>query len=555
MKRILLIVSFLAMFAGAAWAEKPSAAANPKLDKALADLVATSKPGTKVKVIIQLVNSPSAGDLATITRGGGQINRKFKTIRSVAVQIPIVQVSILATLPIVKHITLDHPLKTFDQTPGEPYAVTGAQLANQTYGVTGQGIGVAVIDSGIANHPDLNVAQAVDFVNPANTGGNDPFGHGTHVAGIIAGSGASSQGAYHGIAPNVNLVDLRVLDQNGAGDMSNVIAAIEWAVANSQSAGRNGQNLNIRVINLSLGYLPDDTEANDPLAQAALAAVQNGMVIVTAAGNYGKDGNGNVVYESIVSPGIEPAVITVGAMDTWGTDARSDDSVATYSSRGPTALDHFLKPDIMAPGQGVISTELPTSYLASTNPQYVIGGNYMSLCGTSMATPVVTAAVALMLQQNPALTPNAVKAALMFTAEAQPSVVNGPITVGAGYLNTAGAVNLAASINTSAPSGQNWISNPSGLDYSEVIAGYPAVWSQSLQWGSNSFASNAIMYNAAIWGQTVVWDDTTVWDDTIVWADTIIWDDTVIAADTIVWDDTIVWADTIVWGETVVHQN
>src|SRR5579884_1956200 len=146
MKRTLLIVSFLAMFSGSAWAQKSKPSSNTKLDQALTQLIAANKPGVKVKVIIQFNSPLTNSSIATITKGGGQINRQFRTIPSIVVTVPSVLVNILAKDPLIKHITLDRPVKSFDQTPGEPYVVSGSQLANQTYNVTGQGIGVAVID-------------------------------------------------------------------------------------------------------------------------------------------------------------------------------------------------------------------------------------------------------------------------------------------------------------------------------------------------------------------------------------------------------------------------
>jgi serine protease AprX len=559
MKRTLFVLSFLALFTGSVFGQ------NSKLDKKLNDLLKTGKGTDKVRVIIQRLTPASASDRNDITNNGGKIRREFKLLRAQAVELPLSTVTKLAANPSIKRISIDAKVGAH---AGEPYAASGAALANQNYGVTGNGVGVAVIDSGIASHPDLNVAMAVDFTNSNSSlstttvtmGGYDPFGHGTHVAGIIAGSGAASGGAHHGMAPNVNLVDLRVLDQNGGGYVSDVMAAIDWAVTNANTPGKSGKNLNIRVINLSLGFLTRESAANDPLSQECLMAVQNGMVVVASAGNYGRDSAGNTLYEWITSPGIEPAVLTVGAMTTWGTDSRADDTVATYSSRGPTYADHALKPDVVAPGSKVISTMSPGSFLPTTYPQLVYDSNYMTLSGTSMAAPVVSGAVALMLEKNPSMQPNAVKAALMYTAESE-NVSFAPITVGAGYVNVAGAVNLAANINTAAPAGQNWlVNNGLGLDYSEVIGGTPAVWGKTILWNHGQHTTDSLFFNVPVWSQdTIVWDeDTIVWDeDTIVWdetvvvgQDTIVWDETIISGqDTIIWDeDTIVWDETFVWG-------
>jgi serine protease AprX len=400
-------------------------------------------------------------------------------------------------------------------------------------------------------HPDLpNVVQAVDFTaNPGN-GGIDPFGHGTHVAGTIAGNGAASGGVHVGSAQRVNLIDLRVLDGTGAGYTSDVVSAIEWVMNNRNATGNNGKNLNIRVINLSLGHVPYESATTDPLTVACRTAVQNGIVVVAAAGNFGKDSNGNTVFGGITSPGTEPSVITVGAVTTWGTYTRADDAIATYSSRGPTAFDNAVKPDIVAPGGSIVAAMSPGSSLAATYPMLQQDGSYLRLSGTSMATPSVSAAVALMLQANPALQPNAVKAALMFTSEKMNA---SPLAQGAGYINTAGAVNLAQDIDTTAASGQNWLRDGGqGLNYTNVLGGWPAVWGQTIVWSGRILRGNMIYNNAAVWSNTIVWDDPSLWTDPSLSSETVVWDEStvqgMVMAETIVWDD--VDAMTVVWDDS-----
>src|SRR5207237_9121670 len=163
---------------------------------------------------------------------------------------------------------------------------SGALDAFQKYAATGAGVGVAVIDSGIAVHPDLqNVVKTVDFTGWPNQQ-VDPYGHGTHVAGIIGGSGQSSQGLYAGVAPSVRLTNLRVLDGTGMGYTSDIISAVEWAIDNRNAVGNDGQSLNIRVLNLSLGHPAYEPAATDPLAVVCRKAVQAGLVVVVASGNY-----------------------------------------------------------------------------------------------------------------------------------------------------------------------------------------------------------------------------------------------------------------------------
>jgi subtilisin family serine protease len=333
----------------------------------------------------------------------------------------------------------------------------------------------------------------------------------------------------------VKLVDLRVLDSTGSGYTSDVIAAIDWALQNKNAMGNDGQPMNIRVLNLSLGHRPFESTATDPLATAARMAVQDGIVVVAAAGNYGKDALGETIYGGITSPGNDPAVLTVGAMTTWGTDSREDDTVATYSSRGPTAVEHLLKPDIAAPGSQVVAAMSAGSTLATAHPQLQVGGSYIRMSGTSMASPVVAGAVALMLQQNPSMTPNTVKATLMFTAEHRTA---SPLAVGAGYINIAGAVNMAANINTSVAPGQYWIlNNGLGLNYVNVIGGSPATWGQTLVWDDTMYSGSELLYNTGAWSGSMVWGSTIVWDT----AETIVWEEAMSATDitgqTIVWDE------------------
>ena len=258
-------------------------------------------------------------------------------------------------------------------------------------GVTGAGVGVAVIDSGITPHAALKgkiVASVSMLADDPST--DDKYGHGTHVAGIIAGGRTcDDQPVYpSGVAPGVQLINVRVLGENGSGFTSDVIAGIDWAIANRS-------RYNIRIINLSLGHPVMEPAATDPLSEAVRRAVTAGIVVVAAAGNAGEDETGVPILGGITSPGNSPYAITVGAINTKGTvDRAATTRVATYSSRGPTKFDHAVKPDVVAPGEKVVSLEAAGSYLPSTYPllhRAGVGNNaYMHLSGTSMATPMVT---------------------------------------------------------------------------------------------------------------------------------------------------------------------
>ena len=230
-------------------------------------------------------------------------------------------------------------------------ATIGARWIARSLGFDGTGVGVATIDSGVAAwHDDLEgrVAHFADFVN-SQTAPYDDYGHGTHVAGIIAGSGRDSDGARRGIAPGAHLVVLKALDVSGNGYTSNVIAAIDYAIANRAA-------YNIRVINLSVAAGVYESYLKDPLTLAARRAVDAGIVVVAAAGNHGRGADGDPQYGGIASPGNAPWVLTVGAAhDHRHRRDRRDDIVAGFSSRGPAAIDGSAKPDLVAPGVGIES--------------------------------------------------------------------------------------------------------------------------------------------------------------------------------------------------------
>jgi len=546
---------------------------HPKLDKALNELASKGSGKGLVQVIVLLKPGWSA-DVES-TRLGGKLGRSLNSINGKVVELPKGQLRKLADYPGVDRIVYDRP------TAGEMnrVAVTvGARAVQQTYGYRGAGIGVAVIDSGIATwHDDLTyqgssslvrtkngqrVAAFVDFVN-GRTSPYDDNGHGTHVAGIIAGNGFDSLGVRAGIAPDAHLVSLKVLDQNGRGVISNVILALEWSVANKSA-------FNIRVINLSVGAAVTESYKTDPLTLAAKRAVDAGIVVVTAAGNQGKNSLGQTQYGAIGAPGNAPWVITVGAYSHEGTVVRTDDVMAGFSSRGPSPFDFEAKPDIVAPGVGTVSLSDPGGLMYLTKSTALLGGvlgsglPYFSLSGTSMASPVVAGSVALMLQANPSLTPNLVKGILEYTAQVYAGYDF--LTQGAGFLNTKGAVDLARYFKTAQP----------GQPYP-----HPSEWSQSLNWGNHRITHGVIKPNASAWKAGVVWGASqTVTGANIVWGtlcknscnnqawstfdleDNIVWG--TMAAfneDNIVWgtfaaldEDNIVWGtmaddeDNIVWG-------
>lgn len=295
-------------------------------------------------------------------------------------------------------------------TDREVHALLDIALASikgeilHTQEIQGEGITIAVVDTGIYPHQDLDgrIKAFVDLVNN-KVNPYDDNGHGTHCAGDAAGNGAASNGVYTGVAPKANLVGVKVLDRMGSGSLSTVISGIQWCLDNQKVH-------NIKVISLSLGSNATVPAAQDPMVKIVEAAWDAGIVVCVAAGNEGPD------QKTIASPGISPKVITVGAMDDRETKERIDDLPADFSSRGPT-IDGLPKPDVLSPGVNIVSLRSPNSYLDKLNKSNRVANNYFSLSGTSMATPICAGLVALILEVFPQIDPNEVKSRLKEAAE------------------------------------------------------------------------------------------------------------------------------------------
>ena len=460
------------------------------------------------RFIVEAVDRQSLASLRPIVaQAGGKFHRTLSLINADVIELPNAALSKVASHPLVARVALDRPLVGAMERTG---ATVGATAVRQELGYDGSGVGVAIIDSGVTSwHDDLTdsaggqrVRQFVDFVN-GGVAPYDDYGHGTHIAGIVAGNGFDSAGARSGIAPAANLIVLKTLDESGRGYISNVIAALDYVVANKDA-------FNIRVVNLSVAAGVYESYNTDPLTLAAKRAVEAGIVVVTVAGNRGREQDGLDAYGGITSPGNAPWVVTVGASSHMGTSDRADDTMAAFSSRGPTAIDYTAKPDIVAPGVGIESLSDPISALYATKTPYLLTGTvltpylpYLSLSGTSMAAPVVSGTVALMLQANPSLTPNQVKAILEYTAQINPNY--DPLTEGAGFLNAKGAVELAQALAT-----------PS-TDLRET----PAEWSGRLIWGNQLVSGGRLTADANAWSPDVTWGaESTLTGESVVWGTT-----------------------------------
>ena len=482
----------------------PCAAGNKKI----ADDLNLKQPNGEASVIIQFAGDATSQDMRSVEAKGGKLKVKLGSVG--VFSLPASSIESVAALPNVVYVSPDRQV---NRQLNYTTAAVNAGIA-QKYGWSGKGIGIAIVDSGISPSSDLQggkkdssrVVYSEAFGGLAGT--VDLYGHGTHVAGIAAGNGSASQGLMNGIAPGANLINLRVLDEQGVGSDSAVIAAISRAMELKKK-------YNIRVINLSLGRQVYESYRLDPLCRAAEAAWKAGIVVVAAAGNAGRDNTfGNQGYGTILSPGNDPYVITVGAMKTIDTLSRGDDLLASYSSKGPTAIDHIAKPDLVAPGNQVVSTiGSGTHTLSTMYPRNVVTGGYFRLSGTSMAAPVVAGAAALLLEQDPDLTPDQVKARLMKTAAKNfpsASFVTDPVsgvtyataynflTVGAGYLDIAAALNSRDTAARQALSPAA-IYDPSTRTVS-MVSDSSVIWGSSAVWGSN-----------AVWGSSVIWGSSAVW--------------------------------------------
>jgi serine protease AprX len=385
---------------------------------------ATRFAGTAISVIVR-GGSPDQANAAAadVTAAGGRVVRKLGIINAVEATVPADSVGWLQTRPGVVSVTRNGALHLhstgYSPTTdvGSAYnttRMTGAQAYWQK-GYTGKGVDVALIDSGVVgvngltapgkviNGPDLSFESQVPGLQYLDT-----FGHGTHMAGIIAGrddaaaSYVSNSTDFVGMAPDARVVSLKVADSMGNTDVSQVIAALDWVVQH-----RNDNGMNIRVLNLSFGTDSAQSYLLDPLAFAAEVAWHNGIVVVVSAGNEGATASGQ-----LADPAFDPYLLAVGAADTQGTVTTEDDTVAAFSQRSK-----LRRPDLVAPGVHVVSLRDPNSFIDQTySATGAVGTRFFRGSGTSQAAAVVSGAAALLLSQRPSLTPDQVKALLTSTA-------------------------------------------------------------------------------------------------------------------------------------------
>jgi serine protease AprX len=322
----------------------------------------------------------------------------------------------------------------------------------------------------------------VRFNNDYNQSASDGYGHGTHVASVIGGDGSESGGKYIGVAPMVNLINVKVSNDDGSARMTDVILGLQWVLENKTK-------YNIRVVNLSLNSTVAESYHTNPLDAAVEILWFNKIVVVASAGN---SGNG-----AIYPPANDPFIITVGAVDDKGTKSVSDDVMASFSAYA-TTVDGINKPDIVAPGKNIVARIVNMNMgLAKDHPANKVGNEYFRMSGTSVSAPMVSGAVALLLQDEPNLTPDQVKYRIMATANKKWAGYDAS-KAGAGYLDVVAAIDgtTSQSANTGILPSQLLSTGANPITFGSV--GWNSVGWNSVGW--NSVGWNSVGWNSDYWG-------------------------------------------------------
>jgi serine protease AprX len=376
--------------------------------------IAAADAADRVSVIVQGWANGNAEVTEAVERVGGRVTLDLPLVDGVSARVPSDALDELRTDRAVRNVTPDSKVGFEQAAPGNssdtPQRVQRVVRSDSLWsqGITGRGVTVALIDTGVyAAHPDLagRVIHCEDFSHEAGTEAHcqDTFGHGTFMAGLIAGNGASSNGHFMGAAPEANIVSIKLAGFDGATDVSHVLAGIQWVVAHKNEYG-------IKVMNLSLGSDSSQSYKLSPLNYAVQKAWKSGIAVVVSAGNSGPDAR------TVLKPADDPYVITVGASNDEGTMTVSDDEVPVFSSRGPTKSDGLAKPDIVAPGVHTVSLRSPGSAIDQQfGSTAVVKDMYFRGTGTSMSAATVSGVVAQMIQAQPSVIPDRIKYRLMNT--------------------------------------------------------------------------------------------------------------------------------------------
>jgi serine protease AprX len=370
------------------------------------DWTAFTDPGLAAGdyALVQVAHGAAGAVAARATAAGATDVAALDTIDIVTARLSAEAIRALQTDSRVSVLAMDAVVTAlgkkkehFESSNAKPSPGVEVVDADQAWSqATGRGVTVALMDTGIAEHPDLegSVVARMDFVRDGTTL-LDPSGHGTFVAGLIAAHGRT----FKGVAPDAKLISLRVLDQNGNGTMRSVLAAFDWIL-------KNRTTKHIKVLNLSFGAPQRSSYHRELLAGVVESAWLAGVTVVAAAGNDGPTPG------TVAMPGADPFVITVGSLDDQGTVATNDDRESFFSSRGPTR-DGFAKPDVLAPGEHIVSLRVPGTALDRGERGDRGGGPYARLTGTSAATAMAAGAAAEILEAHRTYSPTQVKGALI----------------------------------------------------------------------------------------------------------------------------------------------
>jgi len=486
------------------WQKKGRAAVT--VAAAVAALAGTSLAGAPAASASpsETVIVTSAGLLSpvmAVLEAGGAILAQLPIIAGVEASIPAILEPVLAALPgitVTPDISVSvqsTPVSTGPHTPSDVFLQQTGAARLASAGDTGQGVTVAVLDTGIDSLPDFSgrLIGGVDLTG-ANNPFQDSYGHGTFIAGLIAGDGASSNGQYSGEAPGAKLVSIKVAGATGQTDLVTLILGLQWAIAHQSQYG-------IKVLNISLGFQPTESTVINPLDMAVQAAWASGITVVVSAGNAGPF-NG-----TILSPGDDPLVITVGALDDMASPSAAGDEMTTFSSAGPTSPDGWEKPDLVTSGRSVVSLAAPGSTIYDNYPSARVGSANFVGSGTSFSAAITSGAAALVLADNPGLTPNQVKARLLGTTSAGP--VGNPFVDGHGALNayaaaTSGSMNFsqsAAGLLPTLPGATVSLSPTRPVDTWNKNLWSGMSWSQppATGWAWNGYAWNATDWTGWAW--------------------------------------------------------
>ena len=498
---------------------------------------ASRRGSAKINLLVRFRMAPGGSERSMVRNLGGQQRRRLSAAsRWLSVRLPAHRLAELADDDAVEYVGLDEPVMTDMDVARQASNVPMAPAVESA--LKGAGVTIAVVDSGVALHPDIQTLTAVvDIIGQSNPqavspeGSVDPYGHGTHVAGIMVGNGSHSGGRIAGVAPEASLVSVRVLDDLGRGMTSDVLAGLQWILDHRTEYG-------IRVVNISLGHPIFEPAGVDPLVEAVDALWDAGVVVVCSAGNRGRSG-----FVTISSPCNSEKVITVGATNDQQTAPIKDDKVATYSSRGPTTFDLVAKPDLVAPGNRIVSLRSEGSQMDMLLPDRRVAADpaqpevqeYYEMSGTSMASPIVAATAALMLEQNPSLNPGSVKARLMLTA--RKAKFGNPLISGAGSLDILGALRATSTVGD-APSPRAVVDVEAGrisFENTAVLWANPVLslrtlWANSVHWADpTAYLEPFLQTKGEIWppglneGQGELWPESEMWPEGEMWPDSLAW--------------------------------